>query len=104
MSDGPSWINGPWWMRAVAFLGFPIVVAMVLLGVLVGVLPSTLTVVAQDVKDLKTSSEGEHRESTKVLHDIVREMRKQSDESTKVLRTICVNSAKTDQERRECLR
>lgn len=81
-------INGlPSWVKIVTAVGFPIAIALILLGVLIGFIPSPLMETQAIVKDNNKLLQGA---------EIV------SQTSVKILRSICRNGAKSELTILEC--
>lgn len=88
-------LNGsPWWVKTIAYLGFPIFVAMILLGIIVGYVPSTLTALADTTKKLEQSITDHRKDTADIAASVTVNIRLQ--------RAICRNTAKTDLERLAC--
>ena len=79
---GPRDVLGSSLTWAIAQVGFPIVVALLLLGALLGVIPSTFTDLA---RTLRAHASGDL-------------------ERIGLLRQICYNTARTDKQKVRCLR
>lgn len=85
--------NGsPWWSKSVWQMGPLAVIAMVLILVEIGVIPSTKMAVLSEVKAGVVTMQA-------ALDAHAAEGR----EHTKLLRTLCVNSAKNEEQVRRCL-
>lgn len=98
-----SQANGvPWWVKATATLGFPIVVAAFLLAQTAGWVPSVAVDMSRDLsrhaEDQATRAEGlalalDRREAK--VDELLRRL-------TVTLRVMCENGARSDAERRNC--
>ena len=94
MANGESTFNGafngmPAWVKIVATLGFPIFIAIFLLGMLTGAVPSPLA------------------ENQKVIFEnnrILMEFKDESETQVRLLRAICRSVANTEFSRAECER
>ena len=96
--SSPSLLNGlPAWVRAIATVGFPIVVAAYLLLAVTGVVPSALS---KEHESFATTQE----QVRKDLVEREKERDKVSKDQAHVLRLICANTARTEAVALECLR
>ena len=79
----------PWWVRVIFVLGFPTAVSIFLLAVVTGFIESPLT----------KNSELRAKEHTEIMAEI----RSARWNQIAVLRIICVQGAKSEDGRRDCL-
>ena len=84
-------LNGlPLWVRAVAVVGFPVLVASYLMLAVTGAVPSAIS---KEHETIQTKQEKAREEQEKVRQ-----------EQSQLLRLICANTAKSEAVTLECLR
>ena len=91
MNSNGTFNSLPLWARMIAIIGFPVVVASVLLGMVIGVVPSTLG-------ELKTI-EIHHAKAVEVHIETTNTYLKTQ---TRLLRILCRNTAKTEVQANRC--
>jgi hypothetical protein len=110
-SDLPNGNNGslPWWVRAVAYLGFPITVALFFLGQIAGWIPSqSSNTQRQQAQDMLTVQQQllSLNKSEETADLAMREHRLRQEDLIRMLatglRVICENGARSPQERNNC--
>jgi len=85
------WNGVPMWVKAIALVGFPVVVALYFMGQSAGVVPS----IQQSTHEVLV----QHVELTKVRQA---QAEKVIDRFTVGIRVLCENAARTDGERNNC--
>ena len=98
MSNSSSALNGlPIWVKAVATVGIPSVIALYLLLSVTGAIPSALSSehseLRKDQQEQQVQRQREHNEQTKAQQ-----------EQAQLLRLICANTAQDTATKLECLR
>lgn len=98
MTDRPNgWRNGgPWWTR----WGLVGVLVLGLLAVTTGIVPSALTQTKEAAEEA-TKQIKEHRQKEEELR---REISQRMEQQVNILRVMCLNQARTNEDRRECLK
>lgn len=86
----------PWQMKAVALIGVPSAIAVYLVWAMVSTVVSSV--------DITQRMMSEHVASTSILSSDQTALRRQNEEIIRVLRTSCVNAAKDNTGREQCLR
>lgn len=91
-----------WWLKAVHQLGFPIVVAGILLYVVLSGLVQNVVVTTTRVMATEQKLDAHMAMAASAVERISNETKMSSDRLTRVMQQICVNTAATNDERRGC--
>ena len=86
--------NGPWWQRW-GLLG---VLVLGIVGVSSGIIPSAVSQTKEKAEQIQRELDEHRKKQDELTQKIDGRMEKQ----TELLRLLCVNTAKTDSERRAC--
>jgi hypothetical protein len=88
--NGSDWTSMPWWVRAIAVIGVPGVLTLYLVYSGVQEVPATRRASEQAVQEILRNRE------------IMREHEIREQSNFRLLQRICINTAKTQDERNSC--
>ena len=91
-----------WYIRAVQQIGFPILVAGILLWVILKDVPGNAAAAARDVATIRAELSAHISESRSAAQRITLAQAEQTIRLARIMQQICVNTATTTQDRERC--
>ena len=98
----PSDRSLAWYLRIVKELGFPIVVALTLLYVIIADVPSNVAATRAEVTAVRADLTAHMLASEAQAARISNEVQASNDRAARIMQQICVNTAQTNQDRLGC--